>query len=147
MRTWSIIPALLFLSACTGADLELTEADVFVALKGADMPLAWAVVTSFSTLAVLAILVDRFAAHLEGSLRVVLQHVSIGHQFVEFVQGAINLNSVVFFVSSTTPASSFTTYWACVARFIPPAHVAATSTTGAPPVSSVHFTLCPSPRA
>jgi ABC-2 type transport system permease protein len=60
-----------------------------------------AVLTSFSVLAVLAVLVDRFAAHVEGWLRVVLQHISVGHQFAEFVQGAINLNSVLFFVTST----------------------------------------------
>ena len=60
-----------------------------------------AVITSFSALAVLAILVDRFASHFEGGVRVVLQHVSISHQFSEFVQGSISLNSVVFFVTST----------------------------------------------
>ena len=60
-----------------------------------------AVITSFSVLAILAILVDRFASHVQGWLRVVLQHISIGHQFSEFVQGSINLNSVVFFVTSS----------------------------------------------
>ena len=60
-----------------------------------------AVLTSFSVLAVLAVLIDRFASHVEGRLRVVLQHISVGHQFTEFVQGAINLNSVLFFVTST----------------------------------------------
>ncbi len=60
-----------------------------------------AVISSFSVLAILAVLMDRFASHVEGRLRVVLQHISIGHQFSEFVQGAINLNNVVFFVTST----------------------------------------------
>jgi ABC-2 type transport system permease protein len=60
-----------------------------------------AVLTSFSVLAVLAVLVDRFAAHVEGWLRVVLQHISVGHQFTEFVLGAIHLNNVLFFVTST----------------------------------------------
>ena len=60
-----------------------------------------AVITSFTVLAILAVLVDRFASHVEGGLRVVLQHISISHQFAEFVHGAINLNNVVFFVTTT----------------------------------------------
>ena len=60
-----------------------------------------AVLTSFSVLAVLAVLIDRFASHVEGWLRVVLQHISVGHQFEGFVRGVIYLNSVVFFVTST----------------------------------------------
>ncbi len=72
----------LFFSTCTGNQII-------------------AVLTSFTTLAVLAILADRFAAHLQGPARVLLQHLSIGYQFSEFVRGAVTLNNVVFFVSST----------------------------------------------
>lgn len=60
-----------------------------------------AVISSFTILAILAVLVDRFAMQVEGWLRVVLQHVSIRHQFSEFVQGAVTLNNVVFFVTTT----------------------------------------------
>ena len=59
------------------------------------------VICSFAVLAVFAVLAHRFARHVEGTLRVILQHISVEHQSAEFVQGAINLNSVVFFVTST----------------------------------------------
>ncbi len=60
-----------------------------------------AALTTAGVLAVLAELVNAFAAHVEGRLREVFQHISVRHQFTEFVQGAINLNNVLFFVTST----------------------------------------------
>lgn len=60
-----------------------------------------AVICSFAFLAVLAVLAGTITTHLEGTQRMLLQHISIHHQFAEFVQGAINLNNVAFFLTST----------------------------------------------
>ncbi len=61
-----------------------------------------AVICSFSVLAVLAALMPGIVPHVHDTLRIVLQHLSIGHQFGEFVQGTISLSSVTFFVTTTS---------------------------------------------
>ncbi len=60
-----------------------------------------AVVCSFAVLATLAFLTGAISQHVEGATRVIVQHVSITYQFSEFVQGAINLNNLTFFVTTT----------------------------------------------
>lgn len=60
-----------------------------------------AVICSFAVLAVIAWLSGALIEEVEGTSRVLLQHVSIQHQFLEFVQGAINLNNLTYFLTTT----------------------------------------------
>ncbi len=49
MRTWSILPALLLLTACTSEE-PLTESDVFVTYLGSALPQSWTLFTMFALL-------------------------------------------------------------------------------------------------
>ncbi len=62
------------------------------------------IIAAICTLAVLAVftfLGDWLASNQEGTLRVVLQHLSIRAHYEVFIRGLIDSNHVVFFVTST----------------------------------------------
>lgn len=58
-------------------------------------------VCSLALLSVPAVFAGMIANNTQGWLRVVFMHIHISHQFTEFVQGAININAVAFFVTSS----------------------------------------------
>lgn len=60
-----------------------------------------AVLCSFVLLAVLTFLANWMAGQQEGTIRVILQQVSIMSHYQDFARGLIDLNHVVYFVSST----------------------------------------------
>ncbi|MCH7526618.1 MAG: ABC transporter permease subunit [Planctomycetes bacterium] len=60
-----------------------------------------AVLCSFVLLAVLTFLANWLAGQQEGTIRVILQQVSIMSHYQDFARGLIDLNHVVYFVSST----------------------------------------------
>lgn len=60
-----------------------------------------AVICSFVLLAVFTFLADYLARDQEGTLRVVLQHLSIVAHFQDFARGLVDTNHLIFFLSTT----------------------------------------------
>ncbi len=60
-----------------------------------------AVVCSFVLLAVFTFLANYIARDQEGTLRVVLQHMSVMAHFQDFARGLVDVNHLVFFVTMT----------------------------------------------
>jgi ABC-2 type transport system permease protein len=50
---------------------------------------------------VFTILIDRLAVRLDGLAALVLHHLSINSHFSDFTRGLVDLNDVLFFVSTT----------------------------------------------
>lgn len=60
-----------------------------------------AVICSFVLLAVFTFLAEYLAREQEGTLRVVLQHLSIVSHFQDFARGLVDTNHLIFFLSTT----------------------------------------------
>ncbi|MCG3137885.1 MAG: hypothetical protein HJJLKODD_01740 [Phycisphaerae bacterium] len=60
-----------------------------------------AVICSFVFLALLAVITDWIAMNVEGTPRFLLQYISVGYQYGDFVRGAISLSSVAYFLTGT----------------------------------------------